>query len=554
MIRLWYKQIINALLIGVGCVFIHSASIYASASTEGIQVYQKNLNSSPERKQSLSNDIDRYHNADNLWDVLRSEFTLPHYEDNPEVQRQIQLLLKNQDDLLRTASRAAPYLYYILQQVRKRHLPAELVLIPIIESSYNPFTYSSAGASGIWQLMSDTASGLGVKQNWWYDGRRDVIASTNAALDYLSYLSNFFEGNWLLATAAYNTGEGNVLSAIKRNVRDGYNTDFWSLPLAADTRAYVPRLLALAVIISHPEQYPIDLPLVQNAPYLAQVDIGGQIDLQHAANLAGLSYKQLMQLNPGYNRSTTDPNGPFKLVLPIENVQQFTENLERSPIYHQINWVHYKTKLGDTLASVAKQFNTTPAKLREVNHLASNNLKPGKRIVIPRTTPAISQTIMEANQNNFITANNASSNSKEILSKNKISDTSAANVLEHVDGHYTLQSGDTLYMVRTGDDLEKIANHFKTTSKTLQLVNRLRMDQSLSTGQQLIIPTHISKEEKKHTLSPGDTIYMVRKHDSIPKIAKRFHTSPSAIRLANLLSGNHVQEGDRLIIPAKLTG
>jgi membrane-bound lytic murein transglycosylase D len=227
---------------------------FASLSVEGIQIYQKNLQS-PEHKQMLAEDITRYRNADNLWDVLREEFTLPHYEDNPAVQEKIEWYMNNQDFLLRSATRAAPYLYYILQQVKKRHLPAELVLLPIIESGYNPFAISNMGAMGIWQMMPDTASGLGIKRDSWYDGRRDVIASTRAALNYLAYLQSFFDGNWLLAIAAYNTGEGNVLAAIRRNIREGYGTDFWSLPVAQQTKDYVPRLLALAVIISHPDLF-----------------------------------------------------------------------------------------------------------------------------------------------------------------------------------------------------------------------------------------------------------------------------------------------------------
>ena len=264
-----------------------SDEVLAASNSEGIQEYQKNLHLSPIHKQKLADDITRYRNADNLWDVLRDEFALPHYEKNYAVQAKIEWFMNNQDYLLRSASRAAPYLYYISQQVRKRHLPAELVLLPIIESGYNPFSVSNMGASGIWQLMPDTASGYGVKRDWWYDGRRDVIASTRAALNYLSYLQSFFEGNWLLAIAAYNTGEGNVLAAIKRNIRDGRDTDFWSLPVAQQTRDYVPSLLALAVIISHPEKYPVYFPPIQSAPYLAQVEVGTQINLKHAATLAG---------------------------------------------------------------------------------------------------------------------------------------------------------------------------------------------------------------------------------------------------------------------------
>ncbi|HEX4045658.1 MAG TPA: transglycosylase SLT domain-containing protein, partial [Gammaproteobacteria bacterium] len=258
-------------------------------SAEGIQTYHKSMHLSPEHKQKLADDISRYYYADDLWDVLRESFTLSHYESHPAVQEKINWYMNNQGILQRSAARAAPYLYYISQQVKKRHLPAELVLIPIVESGYNPFSLSHMGAAGIWQLMPNTATGYGVKQDLWYDGRRDIIVSTKAALNYLAYLQNFFEGNWLYALAAYNTGEGNVLSAIKRNVRDARHIDFWSLPVARETKDYVPSLLALAIIISHPERYPVKLPPVRNAPYLAEIDIGTQINLKYAASLAGIS-------------------------------------------------------------------------------------------------------------------------------------------------------------------------------------------------------------------------------------------------------------------------
>ncbi len=260
LIQAWFQMMMKQFVLCVVLAICGVSVSYALPNTEGIQVYQNNVHLSPEHKQKLADDISRYRNADNLWDVLREEFTLPHYEDSPAVQAKIEWYMNNQDFLLRSTTRAAPYLYYILQQVKKRHLPAELVLLPIIESGYNPFSLSNAGASGIWQLMPDTASGLGVKRDYWFDGRRDVISSTRAALNYLAYLQSFFEGNWLLAIAAYNTGEGNVLSAIKRNIRDGYDTDFWSLPVAQQTKDYVPSLLAVATIISRPDLYPVYLP------------------------------------------------------------------------------------------------------------------------------------------------------------------------------------------------------------------------------------------------------------------------------------------------------
>lgn len=542
-------QLLIIFLFFVFLIFLCDFSFASKISLEGIQIYQKNIHLFPEHKQKLADDIVRYQTADNLWDVLRDEFSLNHYEERFEVQERIQWFLNNQDFLLRSASRAAPYLYYILQQVKKRHLPAELVLLPIIESGYNPFSLSNMGAAGIWQLMPDTATGYGVKRDGWYDGRRDIITSTRAALDYLFYLQSFFEGNWLWAMAAYNTGEGNVLSAIKRNIRNGQETDFWSLPVAQQTKDYVPSILALAVIISHPERYPIYLPPVRNAPYLAQVDVGSQINLRYAASLAGISHKMLLQLNPGFIKPSTSTMGPYKLVVPIENVEQFSENLSKSTVAQRIpNWSHYKVKSGDTFDSVANQFATTPDSIRKLNHLAKNKLAQGTNLLIPtqQQTPSASYDAQKQKTLAALAPQEVIflSAKKENSQNNKLAMITANDLPR---GKYILQPGDTIYMVRKKDTLASIAKSFNVSQVALQKTNQLNT-QKLSTGKQLIIPTHL-KYKNKNNLTAGDTLYMVRRGDTIEKIAKKFNMSSSSIRLANLLTKQHVQEGERLIIP-----
>jgi membrane-bound lytic murein transglycosylase D len=556
----WYQLLLLLILLSIVVIFSSSAS-YASATVEGIQIYQKNLHLSAEHKQKLADDITRYRNADNIWDVLREEFSLQHNEDNPIVQEKIEWFMSNQDFLLRSALRATPYLYYISQQLKKRHLPMELVLLPIIESGYNPFSLSTVGAAGIWQLMPDTASGLGVKQDWWFDGRRDVITSTRAALNYLAYLQSFFDGNWLYAIAAYNTGEGNVLSAIKRNIRDGKDTDFWSLPVAQQTKDYVPSLLALAIIISHPDRYPIYFPPVKNAPYLAQVDIGAQINLKYAATLAGISYKQLIQLNPGFTRTLTSSKGPYKLVLPIENIEQFTENFSRSStIHHPVNWIHYKVKSGDTLASISKKFSTTITSIRQLNHLSKNTLTHATNLLIPihdanvLPTKPISEILTVKNTDEMLHIKQKTSivDNKQISAR-----TPNMNIeLNSVSKKYVLQPGDTIYMVRTQDTLTSIAKHFHLNTYVVQAANEFN-NSALLPGKQIIIPTHLNLKNSIHVNnrnSKRDILYVVRKGDTIEKIAKKFNTKPAAIRLANLMEKNFIQEDDRLLIPAVIRG
>lgn len=543
-----------------------------AANGEGIQVYPKDSHLLPENKQKIADDLSRYRNADNLWDVLREEFALAHYENNPAVQQKIEWYMNNQDFLLRSATRAAPYLYYISQQVRKRHLPAELVLLPIVESGYNPFALSNVGAAGIWQMMPSTASGLGVRQDSWYDGRRDVIASTRAALNYLAYLQSFFEGNWLLAIAAYNTGEGNVLSAIKRNIRDGLDTEFWSLPVAQETKDYVPSLLALATIISHPDQYPIYFPPIRNAPYLAQVDLGTQINLKYAAQLAGLTHNRLIQLNPGFTRTATLSKGPNKLILPIENVEQFSENLSRMPQAKPINWIHYRFRAGDTLASVAKQFNTSITVIKKFNHLGNkNNLRHGTNLLIPYDGISQPETILSAAKKKSVAPGNHGKNQAVAIASTAKQSTHSTSIHPRLlrnetissayNANYKLQPGDTVYMVRATDTLASVAKRFHTTSFALMAANKLN-GKKIQPGKQIIIPTHTPTSQmaeqfsttKSNDVRPGDTIYMVRRGDTIEKIANKFHTSPAAIRLTNLVDNSSLTEGEKIVIPTHMRG
>jgi membrane-bound lytic murein transglycosylase D len=333
--------------------------------------------------------------------------------------------------------------------------------------------------------MPETATWLGVKRNGWYDGRLDIIASTHAALNHLAYLRRFFDGNWLYAIAAYNTGEGNLLAAIKKNIRNGEDTDFWSLPVAQQTKDYVPSLLALAVILSFPDRYPMYFPPVKNAPYLAEVDIGNSINLKHAASLAGITHRKLRQLNSAYNQVDNAKKGPYKLILPIENVQQFAENLSQSPLAKPtINWQHYRVKAGDTLASIANKFDVGVGELRKLNQLSNNTIRKGTNLLIPMQTSFTSEPILASTE-----------------------------------------------------EIPHDENRNESISPYQKLASRIH--------------TATKSRGKKYELQPGDTIYMIRRGDTIEKISKKFHTTPSVIRIANLLYHNSLIEGDRLVIPAK---
>jgi len=492
-------------LITLLCLTFCFIQAHAISSTEGMQTFSKNFHLSPDKQIKLANDIKRFHAASDVWNDLRDEFTLYHYEKHPKVQAQINWFLTHQDFLYKAMLSAQPYLYYIIQQARVRHLPLEVVLLPIFESSYNPFAYSSAGAAGLWQMMPNTATGYGILQNAWYDGRRDLIASTRGALNYLSYLSAFFNGNWLLVFAAYDAGQGNVLNAIRKNIHRGAPADFWSLPLPDETKKYVPRLLALAAILSNPEKYPVYLPSLHNAPFLGRIDVGRQLTLKHAANLAGLSLKKLMALNPGFNRLQLNPSGPFRLVLPLEHLSKFSQNL---------------SKLGPTPSGNIKQ--STPLSTT----LLANEMRKSERLALTPSISLVAATLPEKNT-------------------------------------YQILPGDTIYMTRNGDSLANIAKKFAVNSSEILAANPKFVAENV--GTRLVIPTHLKIVAEKgsdiekgvstqhpYQLAGGDTVYMVRKGDTLEKIAKRFSLTEPEIRIANLLPHSQLQEGDRLIIPTHI--
>lgn len=262
-----------------------------------------------------------------LWQQVARDFTLPHDENRSEVQAQIAWFVNHPKYMQRVASHATYYMYYIHEQVTRRHLPGELVLLPMIESAYDPYAYSWVGAAGIWQMMPRTGLGFGLKQDWWYDGRKAIVPSTQAALDYLVYLHNFFNGDWLLATAAYNFGEGNVQNAVSRNASLGKSTQFWALQLPLETESYVPRLLALSAIVANPHKYGVTLPFIPNRPYFGVLQLNQQLELTRIAQMANVSLTELYELNPGFTRFATEPASRYQLLLPTDKIGIFETNL-----------------------------------------------------------------------------------------------------------------------------------------------------------------------------------------------------------------------------------
>jgi membrane-bound lytic murein transglycosylase D len=266
---------------------------------------------------------------DNLWDRLFDRFDLPEVS-HQDIDRELNWFINHPTYIERVQSRAEPFLYSIVKQLEKNNLPGELALLPVIESAFQPHVVSPAHAAGIWQFIPATGRHYGLKQSHSYDGRRDIYASTRAAIKYLKKLRNDFNGDWLLAIAGYNCGEGAVARAIQRNAARGLPTDFWSLNLPQETRSYVPRLLAVAKLFSESEQYGFELRPIPNQALYKTVKLNNQVDLALAANAAEISLDRLFELNPGFKRQHVDLDGSYRLFIPAhKKIVDFKEELSR---------------------------------------------------------------------------------------------------------------------------------------------------------------------------------------------------------------------------------
>ncbi len=373
-----------------------------------------------------------------VWDRLFSLYALPNI-DNERVDYEIQRYLKHPEYLTKIQRRAEPYLYFILNEVESKQIPGELALLPIVESAFLPHALSRSKAAGLWQFMPATGRFFGLKQNWWYDGRRDIYTSTQAATDYLKQLSKTFDDDWFLALAAYNAGKGNIRKAIRKNRNQGLQADYWSLPLRKETKTYVPRLLAIAKILANADSYNIPLLEIPNTPYFSIVDIHSQIDLSIAAEMANTPLNDFFILNPAFKRGSTDPDGPFHLLVHTDKADAFKTKLASTLKKDRMKWLRHKIKAGENLGLIANKYNTTVNALLKGNHLANSNIRAGKYILIP------------------------SSLTKDANNMHKL---------------YTVKKGDTFW---------DIARQFDVRSKDIAHWNNISLNKVLRPGQKLII-------------------------------------------------------------------
>ncbi len=315
-----------------------------------------------------------------LWVRIRGGFAMRDL-DTPLVAKHEQWYANRPDYVARMTDRARRYLYYITGEVERRGMPSEIALLPMIESAFNPGAYSTSKASGIWQFIPSTGKSFGMQQNWWYDGRRDVVSATNGALDYLQKLHDMF-GDWELALAAYNWGEGAVQRAQERNRKRGLPINYTSLKMPDETRNYVPKLLAVKNIIANPASFGLVLQDIPNEPYFTAVSTAKHIDVKLAAQLADISMEEFIALNPAHNRPVILQGNSDLILLPMDKVETFRANLEGydKPL---VSWQAYQPKKGERLDHLAPRFGLSVEKLKSVNGLGHNNVSTGQTLLVP---------------------------------------------------------------------------------------------------------------------------------------------------------------------------
>jgi len=453
-----------------------------------------------------------------VFDRIRAGFKLEDI-DSRQIDVQLAFFANNPQYLERVFGRAVPYLHHIVQEIEKRGMPLELALLPVVESAFEPYARSWATANGLWQFMPGTGERFGLKQDWWYDGRRDVLASTRAALDYLQYMHDEFFDDWLLAIAAYNCGEFRVQREVNKNRAAGKGVDFFSLSLPSETRAYVPKLMAMRRLVANPEDYGIAFSPIPNEPYFVKVDTGGQLDLTLAAELAGITLDEVYELNPGFHRWATDPAGPHFLLLPRDTADAFRNNLELLSLDERVRVSLHTVKSGESVASIAKKYKTQAVVVRDMNTLGANApLVVGSELRVPTAVVNLPAKVMLA----------------------------AARV-DGSGGRSGRRPG--VHVVRSGDSLWRIAKRNRMDVATLARMNGMGPGDTLRAGQKLVLNARASSAKKPApTGSARQVSYKVRSGDTLSRIAQVF-----GVTVSDLVNWNGISKHSTLRPGQKLT-
>ena len=479
----------------------------------------------------LKNQIAKQQDHADLWFLIKDELQFDQNINHRSVKDKIAWFARNQEYIDRVADRAQPYLFHIITKLKERDMPLDLALLPIVESAYQPFAYSPSRASGIWQFIPSTGKRYGLKQNWWYDGRRDIIAATDAALDYLEMLHKRFNGNWFHALAAYNVGEGRVERAIRKNKKAGKRTDFWSLRLPRETRGYVPSLLAIAEVLKHNSKYNISFKAIPNKPHFENIDIGSQIDLATVSKLSGLSIDDVYTLNPGFNRWATDPKGPHRLLIPVDKAEDFKQKLAALSKSERITWKQHIIREGESLSQIASRYQTSVTALKQTNRLKRNLIRAGRSLLIPTAKEPSKFYSLSADARKY-------------------------------KGLKTTGDGKRyIYSVKRGDNLWDIGRHYGISVSQLTQWNGISRRSLLKPGQKLTVWVKEDGNNKKGSLIKAvannvpKNSYTVKQGDSLWLIARKFDVQvKDLLEWNNLKKGKHLQPGQSLIVQQIVAG
>ena len=469
-------------------------------------------------------DAINYSDNSDLWRVIadRQEIIV---ENNPRIQSHIDWISQRPDYLASISKRAEPFLYLVVSELEKEEVPIEIALLPIVESDYYPFSYSHGTATGIWQFIPSTGRMYGLDEDWWHEDRRDVLASTKAAVRYLKDLNRMFDGDWLLSIAAYNAGPGRVQRAIDKNRNQGKRTDYWSLDLPRETEKYVPKLLALGKVLKNPERFNQTLIKIENKPYLEPINLASQFDLALIAQWTNLSIDEIYSFNPGLKRWATPEILPYTILLPVDVVGDFKEILTNQKNRPKVSWTRYKVKEGDSLSIIAQNFNTTINQIQSVNNINGSLIRANSYLIVPLA--------------------------RESEAYYSLSDVQR----EKSRLNATKNSDKLIYKVVSGDSLWKISRNFDVTVNDLVRWNKIVPTAPLSIGKELVIL--IDAKEKTELAKITNTgidinrkiVYTVRSGDNLSLIAQKYKVKVSQIRDWNDLNETDIlQPGDKLTI------
>jgi len=475
----------------------------------------------------------------NLVDRLRRGFAMED-ADQVAVDREIAWFARHPDYLDRTFRRAERYLFFIVEELEARKMPLELALLPLVESAFNPVALSHARAAGLWQFIPSTGRRYGLEQNPRYDGRRDVMESTRAALDYFQFLSKEFNGNWYQAIAAYNAGEMNVSRAIAHNQAKGRPTDFFNLDLPRETRAYVPKLLAIRRIVAQPEKFGLEFGRIANQPYFAKVELESPVDLGVAAQLAGLPKEDLIALNPAFNRAVANPDGAEYLLVPVDRAERLRAGLAALSPAQRVPKIYYTVHRSDTVSSVARKLGISQDELRAANRVKGNTLHVGQELVIERGAMSAHMSAQMAQSEALAATRFVTQDPNYVPPPLPPRESRAAS---HSDSH----------RVRRGETLSSVAHRYGVPAQALAAENNLDVNHRIAKGQRLWIPRATS--EVTATLATNDArsatvqriSYVVRAGDTVVRIAKMFR-----VQVKELLAWNKIQTASSIKAGQKL--